>query len=140
VGSIIGTPFERPDPFNQIMNEVTPQVSNPLGRPKGSKNKITLLKLMTEEAVRAGEQDKMLEVCKLIIDDALKGDFDCRKLVWQSIMSKSGVEHNQSLGEVPQIIIRTEGTTPKVKQIEVLEGVSSEVVDTSLSLETKENG
>lgn len=78
------------------------------GRPKGSKNKITLLKLMTEEAVRSRHLDSMLEVCGKIIEDALKGDRDCRKLVWQSIMSKSGSDQTTSSGEAPTIVVKTD--------------------------------
>ena len=88
------------------MKEKAPKVSNPAGRPKGSKNKITLLKLMAEESVRSGEAERMMEVCRNIVSAALEGDRDCRKLVWSSVMSKSGVEAQSASGEMPQIVIR----------------------------------
>lgn len=97
------------------------------GRPKGSRNKITLIKLMAEEAVRDRNLDKMLQVCQQIIDDALDGDFNSRKLVWQSVMSKSGVDPSTSSESAPTIIVRTDSpvhvsTSPK----EPLEG---EIID-----------
>lgn len=79
-----------------------------VGRPKGSKNKITLLKLLVEETVRSEELPRMLQVCREIITDALNGDRDCRKLVWQSIMSKSGVDNQQTAGALPTIVVKTE--------------------------------
>jgi hypothetical protein len=78
------------------------------GRPKGSRNKITLIKLMAEEAVRDRNLDKMLQVCQQIIDDALDGDFNSRKLVWQSVMSKSGTDPSTSSEAAPTIIVRTD--------------------------------
>lgn len=86
------------------------------GRPKGSKNKITLIKLMAEESVRSRNLDKMLEVCEAIITDALAGDRDCRKLVWQSVMSKSGTDQNQTTGAMPEIIIRSDHP-PVIRQV-----------------------
>ena len=57
------------------------------GRQKGSKNKVTLLKLAVEEAVRDNNRDRMVEVCNLIIDQALDGDTASQKLVWNSVVS-----------------------------------------------------
>lgn len=80
-----------------------------VGRPKGSRNKITLIKLMAEEAVRDRNLAKMLQVCEDVIQDALDGDFNCRRLVWQSIMSKSGVDPSTSSEATPTILVRTDG-------------------------------
>lgn len=60
---------------------------NPAGRPKGSKNRITLLKIAAEEAGRTRNFDKMLEVVQQTVVAALDGDKQARKLVWESIMS-----------------------------------------------------
>lgn len=87
-----------------------------VGRPKGSKNKITMLKLMTEEVVRSKNLDRMLQVCDEIITEALAGDRDCRKLVWTSIMSKSGTDQNQTTGAMPEIIIRSDHP-PVIRQV-----------------------
>jgi len=69
---------------------------NPLGRPKGSKNKVTLMKIAAEEAVRDNNFDDMLEVCRQIVGAALDGDKQARKLVWESMMTKGvAAEGNQ---------------------------------------------
>ena len=97
------------------------------GRPKGSRNKITLIKLMAEEAVRSKHLDRMLQVCDEIINDALAGDRDCRKLVWQSIMSKSGSDQNTPVGPTPEIIIRADFPA-EVRTIQIVDGESTEIV------------
>ena len=61
---------------------------NPAGRPKGSKNKVTLQKLIAEETIRGNNADRMLEVANLIVDQALEGDPKAQKLVWDAVMSK----------------------------------------------------
>jgi hypothetical protein len=88
--------------------EVGTSLVNKGGRPKGSKNKITLLKLMAEETFRTGEIDRMMQVCREIVTDALAGDRDCRKLVWQAVVSKSGNDNTTQVGAMPEIIIRSE--------------------------------
>ena len=96
------------------------------GRPKGSKNKITLLKLMTEEVVRTQNADRMKQVCDDIINDALAGDRDCRKLVWQAVMSKSGFDQNTPTGAVPEIIIRSD-KPPEIRHITIMDAEVSEI-------------
>lgn len=76
---------------------------NPLGRPKGSRNKVTLLKLMAEEAVRSRNESRMLEVADLIIERALEGDFRCSKLVWEAIMSKGAADATTTAKEKLEI-------------------------------------
>lgn len=71
---------------------------NPSGRPKGSKNKVTLLKLMAEESVRGRNIELMQDVADKVIRDALEGDKDMMKLVWQSIVSK-GASDEKSTGK-----------------------------------------
>lgn len=92
------------------------------GRPKGSKNAITLLKLSMEQQARERNLSKIQQIIDGIFDAALEGDFDCRKLVWQSVMSRSGSDLSPAAGTTPQIIIRTEGSPPPVKRIDVIEG------------------
>jgi hypothetical protein len=83
---------------------------------------------MAEEAVRDRNLERMLKVCEDIIEDALDGDFACRKLVWQSVMSKSGVDPSTSSEATPTIIIRTDSPLQVVSppREDVLEG---ELVD-----------
>lgn len=71
---------------------------NKRGRPKGSKNKITLMKLMAEEAVRSDNAEGMLEVCTLIVEQAKNGDKPSQKLVWETVMSK-GIADTQEAKE-----------------------------------------
>lgn len=89
---------------------------NPAGRPKGSKNRVTMLKLMAEEAVREGSQDKMLQVARLIIEQALDGDRDSQKLVWNSIMSKGVADNNAAAKDSVQITI-TSTEPPKAATV-----------------------
>jgi len=101
-----------------------------MGRPKGSRNKITLIKLMAEEAVRDRNLDRMLKVCEDIIEDALSGDFQCRKLVWQSVMSKSGVDPSTSSESAPTIIIKTDAPLQLVPPAqEAAPALEGEIVD-----------
>ena len=54
---------------------------NPSGRPKGSKNVITLQKLAVEEAFRGSTSDDMAQVLALIVKQALDGDKASQKLI-----------------------------------------------------------
>jgi len=72
---------------------------NPNGRPKGSKNRITLLKMATEEAWRERNQDRLDAVLDLILADALDGDKGARKMVFDAIVSKANVAEDKAAGE-----------------------------------------
>jgi hypothetical protein len=100
---------------------------NPNGRPKGSKNKVTMLKLMVEEAVREDNADKMLQVANLIVNQALEGDKDSQKLVWASIMSKSAADNSVSGKESVQINISTTDSAPK--KAEIIDVESEDIQD-----------
>ena len=58
------------------------------GRPVGSKNRITLLKVALEEAFREDAYDKVLQVLEQVVEQALKGDKSSQRLVWDSAVSK----------------------------------------------------
>ena len=100
---------------------------NPNGRPKGSKNKVTMLKLMVEEAVREDNADKMLQVANLIVNQALEGDKDSQKLVWASIMSKSAADNTVAGKESVQINIST--TDSASKKAEIIEVDNEDIED-----------
>ena len=70
------------------------------GRQKGSRNKVTILKLMAEQAVRENNATKILEVCNLIVDQALEGDKASQKLVWQSVVSNGLPEESKGTEKV----------------------------------------
>ncbi len=88
---------------------------NPMGRPKGSKNKVTLMKLMAEEAVRTGSTDDMIEVAKLVIQQALNGDEKSQKLVWDAVMSKSSSDDKTQASE--KVTIQIGGLSPQPVEV-----------------------
>jgi len=65
------------------------QVANPLGRPKGSKNRITLLKLELEQALREQAAPRMQEVLDKAFTMALKGHPGMIKLLLELHISKT---------------------------------------------------
>ena len=54
------------------------------GKPKGSKNRITLLKAALEEGFRESNEDKIRAVLDKVVDMALAGDKQAIKMVWES--------------------------------------------------------
>ena len=79
-----------------------------LARPKksvGSKNTINLLKLMGEESVRGRNKKKLQDVCDLVISEALMGDRDLMKLVWNSVVSKGPMSQDGVAKEKHEINI-----------------------------------
>ena len=75
------------------------------GRPKGSKNKISLYKLATEEAFRDRNGDAIDAVLDLIVADALDGDKAARKLVWDACVSKSTIQDDKNTGSKQEITV-----------------------------------
>lgn len=118
------TPVVRDDTTGRFLKGVS---GNPNGRPKGSKNKVTMLKLMVEEAVREDNADKMLQVANLIVNQALEGDKDSQKLVWASIMSKSAADNTVAGKESVQINIST--TDSASKKAEIIEVDDEDIED-----------
>ena len=72
---------------------------NPKGRPKGSKNRITLLKMQTEEAWRDRNQYRLDVVLDMILQDALDGDKAARKMIFDAVISKANVQEDKSAGQ-----------------------------------------
>jgi hypothetical protein len=95
------------------------QSGNPGGRPKGSKNKITLLKLMGEEAARNRNMERAQEVIDLIYEQAMEGDKASQKLVWSAHMSPSSTDDKTQAKEKVEINIT--GQAAKVEQVSVIE-------------------
>lgn len=88
---------------------------NPKGRPKGSKNQVTLLKLMGEEAIREGCFDDMLSVAHMVIQQAKEGDGRSQKMVWDAIMSKGSIDDRTIAHEKVEINIG--GILPQEKPV-----------------------
>ena len=84
------------------------------GRQKGTKNKITLLKLAVEESVRDRNRERMIEVCNTIIDQALDGDRASQKLVWQSVVS-NGVSDEVAAKE--KVTISINAAAPPTEKV-----------------------
>lgn len=78
---------------------------NALGRPKGSKNKVTLYKLQAEEAFRSRNQDRINMVLDQIVTDALEGDKAAKKLVWDANVSKAMVQEDKTAGTKQAITV-----------------------------------
>ncbi len=78
---------------------------NPKGRPKGSKNRITLLKMQTEEAWRDRNQNRLDTILDLILQDALDGDKASRKMIFDAIISKANVQEDKSAGQKQEIVV-----------------------------------
>lgn len=78
---------------------------NPVGRPKGSKNKVTLLKLSAEEAFRERNQNQIDAVLDEILHAALEGDKSARKMVWDACMSKAQVAEDKAAGGKQSITV-----------------------------------
>jgi len=104
------------------------QSGNPLGRPKGSKNQITLAKLALEEQLRDALGPQMAEVAAKVVMQALEGDKSSQKLVWDSIMSKQALTEDKTSGSKQEIKVRT----MNVMRGDVIEG---EIIDDSTTIE-----
>ena len=78
---------------------------NPAGRPKGSKNRVTIFKLAAEEAFRERNQDAIDAVLDQILVAALEGDKAARKMVWDSCISKSNVAEDKAAGGAQKITV-----------------------------------
>lgn len=113
------------------MGEVTQfkkgKSGNRIGRPKGSKNKITLLKLMGEEAFREGNTQRMLNICEKVLEDAENGDFRCMKLVWDSMISKEMGDTSKAQVK-PQITI-VAAATQEPPKAEIIEAEEAETIE-----------
>lgn len=88
---------------------------NPLGRPKGSRNKITLLKQSLELALRESAAPHMEAVLEKCIEMALEGDRTMIKLLLEQHMSK-GINDDAKGAEKVAIQINA-GQAPEVKEI-----------------------
>lgn len=80
---------------------------NPSGRPKGSKNVITLQKLILEEKFRGANERKLELILDAVLDKALDGDKSSQKLVWDSVMSKQQIAEEKNAGARQSIVVHT---------------------------------
>ena len=98
------------------------QSGNPSGRPKGSKNKITLLKQMLEVQLREAAQNRMPEILDKAMELALEGDKTMLKLLLELHMSKGYATEERASEKVEiNISTRTEEPKPAVVAEAILE-------------------
>jgi hypothetical protein len=107
------------------------QSGNPSGRPKGSKNKITLLKLSLEEYLREEASDHMGEILHTAIRMAKKGHPGMIKLLLELHMSKSGDVDDRSTDDKITININAMGSETK--------NVSGDSKPSPIVIDQKEN-
>jgi len=87
---------------------------NPLGRPKGSKNKITLLRQSLELSLREQAAPDMAGVLKTAVDLALDGDRSMIKLLLEMHMSKSQSDDAKGVEKVAIQINNLAAPEPEV--------------------------
>lgn len=75
------------------------------GRPKGSKNRITLMKAQMEEGFRESTAVKVAKVLEQIVDAALEGDAQARKMVWDAHISKANHQEDKTAGTKQAITV-----------------------------------
>ncbi len=86
---------------------VTGQSGNPAGRPQGSKNKVNILKISLEEGFRDQNFEKIANILNSVVEDAINGDKQARKMIWDACVSKANLsEDKASTDNAPQIVIR----------------------------------
>lgn len=78
---------------------------NPKGRPKGSKNKITLLKMAAEEGWRERNAERLDLVLDMILADALDGDKSARKMIFDALISKANIQEDKAAGQKQMITV-----------------------------------
>ena len=88
---------------------------HPTGRPKGSKNKITLLRQSLELQLREAAKDRMPEVLNKAFELALTGDKTLLKLLLELHMAK-GVPDSEKTSEKVEINITTQAKEASVEK------------------------
>ena len=95
---------------------------NPLGRPKGSKNQITLLKQSLELQLREQAEPEMAAVLQMAIELAKQGDKQMIKLLLDAHLSK-GI--NEDAKAADRVAIQINAAPPqeqkKVENVNVIE-------------------
>jgi hypothetical protein len=89
---------------------------NPKGRPKGSKNRITVLKMQTEEAWRDRNAERLDILLDMILQDALDGDRGARKMIFDAVISKANVQEDKAAGQKQTITVHRMNVTQPTKE------------------------
>lgn len=99
---------------------------NPAGRPPGSKNAITQLRIAIEQAVRERVAEEMVEVAEKAIDMAKKGDRVMIKLLMEMFVSKAPQVEDAEQG-VQKISIAINKLDLNPKPVNVIDVTHEEV-------------
>lgn len=75
------------------------------GRPKGSKNRITVLKQQMEEGFRDASKAKVAAILDKILDEALEGNVQAMKMVWDAHVSKAAHAEDKTAGTKQAITV-----------------------------------
>lgn len=90
------------------------------GRPKGSKNRITLLRQSLELQLREKAAPDMAKVLQKAVDLALDGDRAMIKLLLELHMSKAPPDAEKAADKV-EINITSSGPAPKIQPVQVID-------------------
>ena len=106
------------------------EVLNPAGRPKGSKNKVTLLK----EAVLASSEELVLhnwvKLVQKTIDLAEEGDTTALKILWDRVIpSKRAIDTTAEGKDKHSITINISGLEVKSVQEDAFEADYEEIIE-----------
>jgi hypothetical protein len=97
---------------------------NPAGRPKGSRNQITLLKESLELQLREQSAPDLPGVLAKAVELALDGDRSMIKLLLELHMAKGTAEKE---GAAEKVTIKIE-TTPPAKSVKPVDIIDAEIV------------
>jgi hypothetical protein len=105
------------------------EVANPNGRPRGSKNKVTLLK----EAVLMEAEDLVLRKFKDIVEKTIElaenGDSTCMKIIWDRVLPKD-IDKQSKKDDKMNITINIEGLQVRqVNDIDAKDIVDGELIE-----------
>lgn len=107
---------------------------NPKGRPKGVKNRITLLKQSLEHQLRNEASEHMSDVLATAIELAKSGDRQMIKLLLDAHLSKPTSNDDEKAAE--KVSISIQGTPPpKVERVHVID---AEVIEDNEDTEQAE--
>jgi hypothetical protein len=117
-----------PAPVKRVQGKFAPGVSgNPLGRPQGTKNRITLLKESLELQLRERAAPNLAGVLDKAVELALDGDRSMIKLLLELHMAKGAAERENAVEKV-EINISSERPA-QVKPVNVIDVTPLKVKD-----------
>jgi hypothetical protein len=102
---------------------------NPIGRPPGSKNAITILRQSVEQAVREDIADDLIDIARKAVDMAKKGDRAMIKLVMEMFISKAPPveDTEQGVQKISIAINKLEMNPPEPKPVTIIDVTPKEI-------------